>query len=91
MYSFAMAIISTVIPSYLISEGIKRVGSGNAAIIASVGPVSTILQAAIFLYEPVKALQLLGTGLILAGVFYGWSKKAGRNLTIQGTFFPVGY
>ena len=75
MYSFAMAIISTVIPSYLISEAIKRVGSGNAAIIASVGPVSTILQAAIFLNEPVKTLQLLGTGLILAGVFMVGQKK----------------
>ena len=75
MYSFAMAIISTVIPSYLISEAIKRVGSGNAAIIASVGPVSTILQAAIFLNEPVKTLQLLGTGLILAGVFMVGQRK----------------
>jgi drug/metabolite transporter (DMT)-like permease len=74
-YSFAMAIISTVIPSYLITEGIKRVGSSNAAIIASVGPVSTILQASIFLYEPIYALQLLGTGLILAGVFMIGQKK----------------
>jgi drug/metabolite transporter (DMT)-like permease len=62
-YSFAMAIIGTVVPSYLISEGIKRVGSGNAAIIASIGPVSTILQAAIFLQEPVYVLQIVGTGL----------------------------
>jgi drug/metabolite transporter (DMT)-like permease len=75
LYSFTMAIISTVIPSYLISEGIKRVGSGNAAIVASIGPVSTILQAAIFLYEPIRTLQLLGTGLILAGVFMIGQKK----------------
>ena len=74
-YSFAMAIISTVIPSYLISEGIKRVGSGNAAIVGSVGPVATIVQAAIFLYEPVKTLQLVGTGLILVGVFMVGQKK----------------
>ena len=75
LYSLAMAIISTVIPSYLISEGIKRIGSGNAAIVASVGPVSTILQAAIFLYEPIKTLQLIGTGLILAGVFMVGQRK----------------
>lgn len=75
LYSFAMAILSTVIPSYLIAEGIKRVGSGNAAIIASVGPVSTIVQAAIFLYEPIKTLQLIGTGLILAGVLMVGQKK----------------
>lgn len=67
-YSFIMAIVSTVIPSYLVTEGIKRVGSDNAAIIGSVGPVSTIVQAYVFLQEPVGLLQILGTVLILAGV-----------------------
>jgi len=67
-YSFLMAIISTVIPSYLVTEGIKRVGSDNAAIIGSIGPVSTILQAYIFLHEPVGLLQLAGTAFILVGV-----------------------
>jgi drug/metabolite transporter (DMT)-like permease len=67
-YSFIMAILSTVIPSYLVTEGIKRIGSDNAAIVGSVGPVSTILQAYIFLQEPVFAAQIVGTALILIGV-----------------------
>ena len=67
-YSFLMAILSTVIPSYLIAEGIKRIGSDNAAIVGSVGPVSTIIQANIFLYEPILAMQIAGTVLILSGV-----------------------
>lgn len=75
LFSFAMAIFSTVVPTYLIAEGIKRIGSGNAAIIGCVGPVSTILQASIFLQEPITALQLLGTGLILVGVFMVGKKK----------------
>ncbi|MDH4092636.1 MAG: DMT family transporter [Cyclobacteriaceae bacterium] len=74
-YSFSMAIISTVIPSYLLTEGIKRTGSGNAAIVGSVGPVSTILQAYFFLNEPMHAMQLAGTALILAGVLMISSKK----------------
>jgi drug/metabolite transporter (DMT)-like permease len=79
LYAFLMAIISTVIPSYLISEGIKRIGSGNAAIIASVGPVSTIVQAYIFLDEPILAMQIGGTVLILIGVMLvGWKPR--RNL-----------
>lgn len=69
IYSVAMALLGTVIPSYLVTEGIKRVGSDNAAIIGSVGPVSTIIQANIFLNEPVLAVQIGGTVLILAGVF----------------------
>lgn len=69
IYSVLMALIGTVIPSYLVTEGIKRVGSDNAAIISSIGPVSTIVQANIFLNEPVIAVQIAGTALILAGVF----------------------
>ena len=67
-YSFLMAIIGTVIPSYLVASGIKRVGSDNAAIIGSIGPVSTIVQAFFFLQEPIHLLQLTGTALILAGI-----------------------
>jgi len=68
LYSLLMAILSTVIPSYLVVEGIKRIGSNNAAIAGSIGPVSTILQAYIFLGESVSVLQILGTLLILFGV-----------------------
>ena len=68
VYSISMALFATVIPSYLITEGIKRIGSGNASIVGSVGPVSTIIQANIFLDEPVFALQIAGTALVLFGV-----------------------
>jgi drug/metabolite transporter (DMT)-like permease len=68
VYSFLMAIISTVIPSYLVADGIRRVGSNNAAIIGSIGPVSTIVQAHFFLQEPIHSLQLAGTVLVLVGI-----------------------
>jgi drug/metabolite transporter (DMT)-like permease len=74
-YTLGMALFSTVIPSYLISEGIKRIGSGNAAIVGSVGPISTIIQANIFLQEPVFALQMAGTALILVGVLLISTKR----------------
>jgi len=75
LYSFLMAIIGTVIPSYLVTWGINRVGSNNAAIVGSIGPVSTILQAYFFLQEPIHALQIAGTVLILAGVLMISLKK----------------
>ena len=51
----------------------KRVGSNNAAIISSIGPVSTIAQAYFFLGEPIHAPQLLGTLLVVLGVtMIGW-------------------
>ena len=74
-YSLVMAILSTVIPSYLVTEGIKRIGSGNAAIVGSVGPISTIIQASFFLSEPLSVLQIAGTLLVLAGVLLIGMKK----------------
>lgn len=83
LFSFLMAIISTVVPSYLRSEGIKRIGPENAAIVTSIGPASTIIQANIFLDEPIFALQIAGTVLILFGVLLiGW--KARKTLTQPG-------
>jgi drug/metabolite transporter (DMT)-like permease len=68
LYSFLMALISTVIPSYLVAEGIKRIGSNNAAIVGSIGPVSTIIQAYFLLAEAFSVVQGIGTLLILIGV-----------------------
>jgi drug/metabolite transporter (DMT)-like permease len=68
MLSIAMAIFSTVIPAMLLSEGIRMIGSGNASIIGSIGPVSTIVLAYFFLGENITLYQLFGTALVLSGV-----------------------
>jgi drug/metabolite transporter (DMT)-like permease len=64
-----LVIIATVIPIFLIVEGIRLVGSGNSSIIGFVGPVSTIFLGHIFLGEAITPVQLLGTAIVLAGVF----------------------
>ncbi len=72
----AMALINTIIPTFMLAEGIQRVGSGNASILNSIGPVITIFMATAILGEPFSMLQLLGTLLVLAGVFLiGWKGK----------------
>jgi drug/metabolite transporter (DMT)-like permease len=67
-YGILLAIAATVIPSFITSNAIKRIGSSNAAIISSIGPVSTIIQAHYFLGEKIFIEQLIGTTLVLAGV-----------------------
>lgn len=67
---FLLGTLHTVIPAVFVSEGIKRVGSKTASIVASVGPISTLLLAYIFLGEPITWLQLLGTFFVLSGVFW---------------------
>lgn len=67
-YGLLLAVIATVIPSFLLSLGLKKIGANNVAIISSIGPVSTILQAHYILGEPIFPAQLAGTALVIAGV-----------------------
>jgi len=66
--SLFMAIFSTVLPVFLLSYAIRRIGSGSASLIGSIGPVSTIYLAYLFLNEQVSLLQVAGSSLVLAGV-----------------------
>jgi drug/metabolite transporter (DMT)-like permease len=75
-YGLLLAIFSTVIPSYMISNGLKRIGANNVAIISGIGPVSTIVQAHYFLGEKIFTEQIIGTLLVIAGVLLtGWKRK----------------
>ena len=64
----AMAIFSTVLPVFMLSAGIRLIGSGHTSLIGSIGPVATIYLAHVFLNEAVSALQIAGSLLVLAGV-----------------------
>ncbi|NNV57564.1 DMT family transporter [Limnovirga soli] len=75
-YVILLAIAATVIPSFMLSYGIKKIGSNNSAVVTSIGPVSTIIQAHIFLGEPIVATQIIGTILVLTGIFViSWQKN----------------
>ncbi|MFI5303956.1 MAG: DMT family transporter [Nitrospiria bacterium] len=63
----AMAVFSTVLPAFLISAGIRRIGASRSSIIGSIGPVMTILLAHYFIGESISILQITGTALVLAG------------------------
>lgn len=63
-----MAFFSTVIPAFLMSEGMKRIGASRSSIINSIGPVSTIALAWYFLGEQVSIFQAGGTVMVIAGV-----------------------
>ncbi len=66
--SLAMAIFSTVLPTWLIAESIRRMGANAASLVGSLGPVFTIGLGAMILGEPVHAIQLAGAALVLGGV-----------------------
>ncbi len=64
----AMALCSTVLPIWCVSEAIRRIGAGPVALTGSFGPVVTLLLGALLLDEPVGAVQLLGAALVIGGV-----------------------
>jgi drug/metabolite transporter (DMT)-like permease len=66
--SIAMAIFSTVLPTWLIAESIRHMGANSASLVGSLGPVFTIGLGAMILGEPVHAIQLAGAALVLVGV-----------------------
>lgn len=66
--SIWMALFSTVLPVFLLSYAIRRIGSSSASLIGSIGPVSTIGMAYVFLGEQLSLLKIVGAALVLAGV-----------------------
>lgn len=71
-----MAVISTVVPSYLISLAIKELGANQFAIFASLGPISTIVLAYFFLEETLTMTQLAGGVIVIAGIIVAEKFKA---------------
>lgn len=67
LLSLLLAVLCTVIPAFLLGYGVRKVGAGRAAVISSVGPVSTFLLAAWLLGETAGPLQALGLVLVILG------------------------
>ena len=67
-YGILLAVVATVVPTFMLSFALKKIGANNVAIISSIGPVSTILQAHIILGEPIFTEQIIGTALVLTGI-----------------------
>ncbi|HEY4104501.1 MAG TPA: DMT family transporter [Polyangiaceae bacterium] len=62
-----MALVATVLPAFLLARGIALLGSGPAAIVSTIGPVSTIVLAYFFLQEPISLTEIFGTALVIFG------------------------
>lgn len=66
--ALAMALLSTVLPIWLIAVAMRRIGAGATSMIGTLGPVLTLLFGWVFLGESLGAIQLLGAALVIAGV-----------------------
>ena len=67
-YGVALGIFVTVLPTLLMAHSIARLGAAQSAMIASIGPILTILLATAFLGEHLNGIQWLGCLLNFIGV-----------------------
>lgn len=67
-YGISLGFFVTVIPTILLMQGIQRLGASQSAMIASIGPILTILLAVLFLNEHLNLWQWLGCVLNILGV-----------------------
>lgn len=68
LWTFLLALFSTVIPSFMVSEAIARIGPAQTGVIGSLGPLVTIVLAVWLLNEPFTLYHLGGFALVMAGV-----------------------
>ena len=71
----AMALFSTVLPVWMVSEAIRRLGAGPVSLIGTLGPVVTLFLGWLILAEPIGVYQLVGGALVIAGVLLVGSKR----------------
>ncbi|MEM7316998.1 MAG: DMT family transporter [Planctomycetota bacterium] len=67
-YCLVLAIVCTVLPSYLVNEAIVRIGATRTTIIGTVGPVMTMLLAIAILGEPTSRWHIFGMIMVIIGV-----------------------
>ncbi len=72
--SLLNAIVCTVLPVLMVMMAIERIGPGLTSQIGMIGPLSTLSMGAFFLNETFNLWILMGTILVLGGVF--WATKA---------------
>ena len=72
--SMLNATVCTVLPVLMIMMAIERIGPGLTSQIGMIGPLSTLTMGAFFLNETFNLWILMGTVLVLGGVF--WVTKA---------------
>jgi len=63
------ATFCTFAPVVMVMMAIERIGASLTSQVGTVGPLSTILLAVIFLGEPFTSWVVLGTVLVLAGIW----------------------
>ena len=76
----ALAVFSTLLPSFLVNIAIGRIGPQATAALGMISPIATIVLAIWWLGEPFGLIDALGTSLTLLGIgLYTWFDKRAKS------------
>jgi len=73
--SLVNGIFCTIFPVFMTMAAVQRIGATTASQAGMIGPVSTLFLGWALLGEPITAIQLGGTALVLAGIYLLSLKK----------------
>lgn len=73
--SLVNGIFCTLLPVFMTMVAVQRIGAATASQAGMIGPVSTLFLGALVLGEPITAIQLGGTALVLGGIYMLSRKK----------------
>ena len=76
--SLLNAVVCTALPVLLVMMAIERIGPGLTSQTGMIGPMSTLLMGVWILGEPFNAWIIVGTILVLSGVFWV-TRPSGRT------------
>jgi drug/metabolite transporter (DMT)-like permease len=79
LYGVLIAIVATVIPTFLLNFALQRISAQANATIGTVSPVVTIVLAVVLLGEDFTVIDACGTAMVLAGV--AWFSLMERRAT----------
>ncbi len=77
-YAIIMAVGCTVIPIFMTSEALKRIGANQFAVMGTLGPVTTIVFGYLGLDEQLSVMQTMGAIAVIAGVVIVTLKPGAR-------------
>lgn len=68
--SLLNAVVCTVLPVLLVMMAVERIGPALASQIGMIGPVATLAMGAVVLDEPLTLWVMVGTVLVIGGVWF---------------------
>lgn len=80
-----LGLLDTVLAISFFLKGVQKIGATRATLVGSVEPVLTIILAFFLLGERLDLIELIGSGMVLASMFFAISPPADDSLPAAET------